>query len=205
MARSDVSNLAQETTAAIVLFFGKLHTLACLSLAWKGTVCRVKRTVIDSFLASDLDLSFIPTQRSVDNVRTRLARLVHQVQFSKLTSFWFEAQFACYWFFQEGYRCVDDFAKNCWEMLPMPCAYLNVFGNDGGRVIRPERFYNKGLIIGRDMGCQFLRKTMAEVLQTLLLLSSEEKDLSSDSVCGCDCMGGCQFDSEPFHHDVVAM
>jgi len=192
-----------------------------LSLAWKGTVCRVKRTVIDSFLASDLDLSFIPTQRSVDNVRTRLARLGHHVQYSKdncavicsvypaqlypNASFWFEAQFACYWFFQEGYRCVDDFAKNCWEMLPMPCAYLNVFGNDGGRVIRPERFYNKGLIIGRDMGCQFLGKTMAEVLQTLLLLSSEEKDLSSDSVCGCDCMGGCQFDSEPFHHDVVAM
>ena len=64
---------------------------------------------------------------------------------------------------------------------------------------------SKGLIIGRDMPCQFLGKIMAEVLQTLLLLSSEEKDLSSDSVCGCDCMGGCHFESEFFHLDVVAM
>ena len=76
MARRDVSILAQETTAAIVLFSGKLHALACLSLAWKGTVCRVKKIVADSFLASDLDLSFIPTQRSVDNSWTTCARTV---------------------------------------------------------------------------------------------------------------------------------
>ena len=144
MARSDVSFLAQETTTAIVLFAGKLHVLACLSLAWKDTVSRVKRTVIDSFLASDLDLSFVPTQRSLDNMNTRLARLGHHEQHCKITTFWFKAQLRIHWFFQERRRCVGDFAKVCWEKLPMPCAYLSVLGNDGRRIILPEGFHNKG-------------------------------------------------------------
>ena len=199
MARHDVSILPQETTAAIVLFSSNMHALACLSLAWKIAVRRTKRLVANSFLASDLDLSFIPTQRSVDNVRTRLARLGDHVQYSELPSFWFEAQLRIHWFFQEGDRCLDDFAKICWEMLPMPCAYLSVFGDIGGRVIPPERFHNKGLILGRDMGCLFLGKTMREVLETLLLLSGPGPVRISyltgeDCVCGCYLEDGCPFD-----------
>ena len=117
MARSQMSVLAQETTAAIVLFAGKLHVLACLSLVWKEAVSRVKRTVIDSFLASDLDLSFVPTQRSLENIHTRLAWLSTFDENRKNVKFWYEAQVRLHWFFQERHRCVDDLAKICWGKM----------------------------------------------------------------------------------------
>ena len=158
MARSDVSVLTQEATAAIVLLAGKLHVLACLSLAWKDIVCRLKRTLIESFLAFDIDRSFVPTQRSLDNMNSYLARLCTYEHHCKRMTFWFEAQLRLHWFFQERRRCVDDFAKICWEKMPMPCAYLSVFGNDGQLIIPPQRFHDKGFIGARDMECDFLGK-----------------------------------------------
>ena len=104
MARSLMSVLAQETTAVIVLFAGKLHVLASLSLAWNETVSRLKRTVIDSFLASDFDLSFVPTQRSLGNMNRRLARLCTFNENRKNEKFWYELQLRLHWFFQEDRR-----------------------------------------------------------------------------------------------------
>ena len=75
LARSQMSVLAQETTAAIVLFAGKLHALACLSLAWKETVSRVKRTVTDSFLYKELRV--LPFN---DGRTDRLIRANHRSQ-----------------------------------------------------------------------------------------------------------------------------
>ena len=195
MARSLMSVLAQETTAVIVLFAGKLHVLASLSLAWNETVSRLKRTVIDSFLASDLDLSFVPTQRSRGNMIRRLSRLCTLNENRKNEKFWYELQLRLHWFFQEDRRCVDDLAKICWEKMPMPCAYLSVFGDAGRLLILPEQFHDKGFIHARDMRCPFLGKTMSEVLNVLVLMAASKRHCSPDSVCGCDSVGGCQFDS----------
>ena len=179
MARNDVSVLTQETSTAIVLLAGNLHVLACLSLSWKDIVCRLKGTLIESFSAFDFDHSFVPTQRSLDNMNSCLARLCTYDHHCKRKTFWFEAQLRLHVveheFYCEAYsskkqpklkehlgamassfrklearmllqkrlRCVDDFAKICWEKLSMQCSYLRVCGNAGIRIIPPQRSRKK--------------------------------------------------------------
>ena len=92
MARNDVPVLTQETTAAIGLFAGNLHVLACLSMSWKDMVCRLKGNLIERFSAFDCDHSFVPTQLCVDNMNSCLARLWTYEHHCKRKTCWFEAQ-----------------------------------------------------------------------------------------------------------------